>query len=193
MKPGGHLLIDTAVYEGVQDSPLLYCPVGPESPYAVFGDSTSSTFFNEKGLVDTMEFMGFRHVSTGLVIPRWVDPFASRKHALKVAVKELFTGRQKRERSRLSIAASSTSGTRAWTGTATCGGIGKVRMTSTRATGVRGLPLSTGRVRARLTRALRLTHNIVSDAVRTHPRAGRGDACTSANSARIRLTTASNS
>jgi SAM-dependent methyltransferase len=97
MKPGGHLLIDTAVYEGVQDSPLLYCPVGPESPYAVFGDSTSSTFFNEKGLVDTMESMGFRHVSTGLVMPRWVGPFASRKHALKVAVKELFTGRQKRE------------------------------------------------------------------------------------------------
>jgi SAM-dependent methyltransferase len=55
MKPGGRLLIETAVYRGHEELPLLYCPVGKESPY----EPTSVTFFNQKGLRDTLLSLGF--------------------------------------------------------------------------------------------------------------------------------------
>jgi hypothetical protein len=55
MKPGGRLLIETAVYRGNEELPLIYCPVGKESPY----EPTSVTFFNQKGLRDTLLSLGF--------------------------------------------------------------------------------------------------------------------------------------
>ena len=56
LKAGGHLLVETAVWRGEPRNALLFCPVGAESPY----EPTSCTFFNEKGLVDTLESLGFR-------------------------------------------------------------------------------------------------------------------------------------
>jgi 2-polyprenyl-3-methyl-5-hydroxy-6-metoxy-1,4-benzoquinol methylase len=54
---GGHLLIETAIWQGEPDKAMLFCPIGNEGPY--FPDTTSCTFFNEKGLVDTMKSLGF--------------------------------------------------------------------------------------------------------------------------------------
>jgi SAM-dependent methyltransferase len=88
LKVGGHLLIETAVWEGVPGSALLFCPVGEESPY----ERTSCTFFNEKGLVDTLSSLGFRTTDVEMLMPRYVDPSARSLQRLKTAVKELFTG-----------------------------------------------------------------------------------------------------
>jgi SAM-dependent methyltransferase len=56
---GGHLLIETAIWERERNNATLFCPIGGESPY----EPTSCTFFNEKGLVDTLKSMGFKTVS----------------------------------------------------------------------------------------------------------------------------------
>lgn len=71
MNPGAWLLIETAVFTGYpggnsyptgtdasgqawSDLPLLYCPIEAESPY----EPTSVSFFNVKGLTDTLSSMG---------------------------------------------------------------------------------------------------------------------------------------
>jgi len=60
MKVGGYLLIETAIWQGEPDKAMLFCPIGNESPY--YPDTTSCTFFNEKGLVDTMKSLGFETI-----------------------------------------------------------------------------------------------------------------------------------
>jgi len=78
MKVGGRLLIETAVWMGESQNALLFCPVGDQSPY----EPTSCTFFNEKGLVDTLGSMGFRVLS--LEYLREVKPaFTPRNRALR--------------------------------------------------------------------------------------------------------------
>jgi SAM-dependent methyltransferase len=59
LKAGGHLLIETAIWEGKPDNAMLFCPTEEESPY----EPTSCTFFNEKGLVDSLTSMGFETVA----------------------------------------------------------------------------------------------------------------------------------
>ena len=61
MKVGGHLLIETPIWHGEPDKAMLFCPIGHEGPYD--SDPTSCTFFNQKGLVDTMKSLGFETVS----------------------------------------------------------------------------------------------------------------------------------
>ena len=56
MHDDGQLLIETAVLRDTNDYALLYCPTGAESPY----EDTSCTFFNEKGLRDTLSSIGIR-------------------------------------------------------------------------------------------------------------------------------------
>ena len=58
LKAGGHLLIETSIWKGEHNSAMLFCPTGEDSPH----EPTSCTFFNEKGLVDTLTSMGFRIV-----------------------------------------------------------------------------------------------------------------------------------
>ncbi len=65
LKIGGHLLIETAIWVGERNNALLFCPIGEDNPYAP--DSTSCTFFNEKGLVDTLTSLGFQTVHTELL------------------------------------------------------------------------------------------------------------------------------
>ena len=52
---GGKLVLETAVLVDENRHPLLFCPVGNESPY----EPTSCTFFNLKGLKDTLRSFGF--------------------------------------------------------------------------------------------------------------------------------------
>jgi hypothetical protein len=56
LKDGGELLLETAVYVDDNRLALLYCPVGSESPHAP--DPSSCTFFNVKGLTDTLASFG---------------------------------------------------------------------------------------------------------------------------------------
>jgi hypothetical protein len=56
LKPDGVILIETAVLLDANSHAMLYCPIGNESPY----EPTSCTFFNEKGLLDTLASLGFR-------------------------------------------------------------------------------------------------------------------------------------
>ncbi|MBE0477160.1 MAG: DUF1698 domain-containing protein [Coriobacteriia bacterium] len=65
MIPGGDLIIETAIWRGDKRNALLFCPIGDDSPY----ESTSCTFFNEKGLVDTLNSMGFETLSVEYLPP----------------------------------------------------------------------------------------------------------------------------
>jgi tRNA (mo5U34)-methyltransferase len=67
MKIGGHLLIETAIWDGDNDKAILFCPIGAESPY----ESTSCTFFNEKGLNDTLKSMGFDTIALECLEPKF--------------------------------------------------------------------------------------------------------------------------
>lgn len=59
MQAGGRLIIETPIWEGEPNNAMLFCPTGGDSPY----EPTSCTFFNEKGLVDTMTSLGFKTTS----------------------------------------------------------------------------------------------------------------------------------
>jgi SAM-dependent methyltransferase len=54
MEDDGQIIIETAVLDAFDEHALLYCPSEAESPYGV----TSVTFFNAKGLTDTLYSMG---------------------------------------------------------------------------------------------------------------------------------------
>lgn len=54
LKDDGVLLLETAVFVDENRVPLLYCPIGTESPY----EATSCTFYNLKGLKDTLFSLG---------------------------------------------------------------------------------------------------------------------------------------
>src|SRR5215207_583563 len=52
---GGTLVLETAILADDNRHALLFCPTGAESPY----EPTSCTFYNRKGLHDTLSSMGF--------------------------------------------------------------------------------------------------------------------------------------
>jgi SAM-dependent methyltransferase len=52
--PGGLVLIETAVMRDSNAHAMLYCPIGADSPY----EDTSCTYFNEKGLRDSLQSLG---------------------------------------------------------------------------------------------------------------------------------------
>lgn len=56
LNPGGTIIIETGVMLNRNDLPLLFCPIEDESPY----EPTSCTFFNLKGLTDTLASMGLK-------------------------------------------------------------------------------------------------------------------------------------
>jgi SAM-dependent methyltransferase len=59
MKPDGELLIETAIWRGDPNNAMLFCPIEGDSPY----EPSSCTFFNEKGLVDTLKSLNFETVN----------------------------------------------------------------------------------------------------------------------------------
>ena len=66
LKNDGHLLIETAVWEGEPNNAMLFCPIGEDSPF----EGTSCTFFNEKALVDTLKSFGFQTIDLELLNKR---------------------------------------------------------------------------------------------------------------------------
>ena len=59
MNIGGHLLVETAIWQREPDKSMLLCPTN-QGPWP--DDTTACTFFNEKGLRDTLESLGFETV-----------------------------------------------------------------------------------------------------------------------------------
>jgi 2-polyprenyl-3-methyl-5-hydroxy-6-metoxy-1,4-benzoquinol methylase len=59
LKVGGRLLIETPIWKGENNNAMLFCPTGAESPY----EPTSCTFFNQKGLTDTLTSMGLETIA----------------------------------------------------------------------------------------------------------------------------------
>lgn len=54
LRDGGTILIETGILDGLDEHALMYCPIGAESPY----ERSSVTFFNVKGLIDTLSSIG---------------------------------------------------------------------------------------------------------------------------------------
>jgi SAM-dependent methyltransferase len=80
----GQLILETAVVEAWHHQPILYCPVGSDSPY----EPTSVTFYNLKGLTDTLRTMGVSVQRVDYLIAghnlkwrlrRWLTYFGIRK------------------------------------------------------------------------------------------------------------------
>jgi SAM-dependent methyltransferase len=61
---GGQMVIETAVLADDNQQPLLYCPIGDDSPY----EPTSCTFFNIRALCDTLHSLGFADFRTRYVV-----------------------------------------------------------------------------------------------------------------------------
>jgi SAM-dependent methyltransferase len=60
MKPGGTLLLETAMWATQQRHPLLYCPPPEQSPY----EPTSVTFYNDAGLIAALRSLGFANIES---------------------------------------------------------------------------------------------------------------------------------
>jgi SAM-dependent methyltransferase len=54
LKEDGILILETAILQESFDRAILYCPINEDGPFG----STSCTFFNPKGLIDTLISMG---------------------------------------------------------------------------------------------------------------------------------------
>jgi SAM-dependent methyltransferase len=52
---GGRMILEAAFIDEFDGFPILFCPIGGESPY----EATSVSFFNRKGLKDTIMSLGF--------------------------------------------------------------------------------------------------------------------------------------
>lgn len=65
LRPGGRLILETAIFYGQEQHAMMYCPIQGESPY----EPTSCTFFNRKGLVDTLTTLGFTCESMTVLHP----------------------------------------------------------------------------------------------------------------------------
>jgi SAM-dependent methyltransferase len=83
--PGGYLILETAIWVDENRYPLLFCPVGAESPY----EPTSCTFFNMKGMTDTLESLGLTVRATDRVFrcPPPEPPAPSLVQRLKAVVR----------------------------------------------------------------------------------------------------------
>lgn len=67
LKPGGEIIVETAMYLAHHDEALLHCPAPKDSPYK---EPTSVTFYNHLGLVGALESFDFIDIKcTGLITP----------------------------------------------------------------------------------------------------------------------------
>ena len=82
LRTGRTLILETAIWRGDEQSPILYCPVGDDSPY----DPASCTFFNEKGLADTLFSMNFSIDAVDYVADR--GPIVRYRQNLKRLIRE---------------------------------------------------------------------------------------------------------
>ncbi len=72
LKDDGQLIVETGILDGFEDHALMYCPIGADSPY----EATSITFFNVKGLSDTLYSIGATVREVLFLEPRAVPQMA---------------------------------------------------------------------------------------------------------------------
>jgi hypothetical protein len=70
LKEGGHLLIETGIWDRDPDRAMLFCPIGDESPY----EPSSCTFFNPKALEDTLLSLGFKTIAAERLYKHTLKP-----------------------------------------------------------------------------------------------------------------------
>jgi 2-polyprenyl-3-methyl-5-hydroxy-6-metoxy-1,4-benzoquinol methylase len=95
VKPGGTLVLETAIFYGVTTHPMLYCPVLGESPYG----PSSCSFFNRKGLSDSLESLGWTVMSSSVLHPDAEQHYAESADPVidRTTLVCRFTGEQLRE------------------------------------------------------------------------------------------------
>ncbi|MCW8131394.1 MAG: methyltransferase domain-containing protein [Planctomycetota bacterium] len=71
--PGALVVIETAIMYGFPKFAMLYCPLASEGPYG----QSSPTFFNKKGLLDTLKSVGFQVHSYATLHPDAVATHAN--------------------------------------------------------------------------------------------------------------------
>jgi 2-polyprenyl-3-methyl-5-hydroxy-6-metoxy-1,4-benzoquinol methylase len=59
LNEGGYLITETPIWRAEKKNAILFCPIEGASPY----EPTSCTFFNEKGMVDTLKSIGFKTIN----------------------------------------------------------------------------------------------------------------------------------
>jgi len=64
-RPKGILVLETAIFYGMAKHAMLYCPIGNEGPYG----PTNCSFFNRKGLLDTLASLGWKTLSMSVLHP----------------------------------------------------------------------------------------------------------------------------
>ena len=88
MKPGADILIETPIWRGDLNNAMLFCPIGKDSPY----EPTSCTFFNEKGLVDTLKSLNFDTINVEYLGPALRGGLRKHIARLRSAQRILLTG-----------------------------------------------------------------------------------------------------
>ncbi len=63
LAPGGILILETGIFADSDRHALLHCPIGTESPY----EPSSVTFFNRKGMVDSLASFGLKVLETDYI------------------------------------------------------------------------------------------------------------------------------
>jgi SAM-dependent methyltransferase len=70
LREGGQVIIETAVFIDDNKRAMLFCPITEDSPYG----STNCTFFNMKGLIDTLSSMELATQATELLYAKqWLN------------------------------------------------------------------------------------------------------------------------
>ncbi len=72
LRDDGQLIVETGILDGLEDHAFMYCPIGSASPY----EPTSITFFNVKGLTDTLYSLGATVREVLFLEPRAVPEMA---------------------------------------------------------------------------------------------------------------------
>jgi SAM-dependent methyltransferase len=91
LRDGGTMVLETAVMDGFESYPLLYCPVDDEGPF----EATSPTFFNRRGLRDTLRSVGF---AVGALESLWPPTPAWRFHLRYLLERRLLRARRRADR-----------------------------------------------------------------------------------------------
>lgn len=68
LNDGGVMLLETAIWHVWERHAMLYCPVEKESPYEI----TCVTFYNVKGMIDTLRSLGYDTVCADRLFTRQI-------------------------------------------------------------------------------------------------------------------------
>jgi len=88
LKDDGTLILETAILNQDNNNALLYCPINDDGPY----DSTSCSFFNKKGIIDTLKSIGIKVTDCKLSIKESFIKIFTKKF-LNIFFKKKFLGK----------------------------------------------------------------------------------------------------